>query len=598
MKKLILVTNFIALFFVISASAQSNRKIINDYNDIVKVYQTKNYENASLLLEDFLQKYEGKMPNDVEYYALHLCYESFENVNNYQKALIYVNKTLNFLESGKIKLQDQNKFLSLYKEKREKFENILNPKQKEVEVVTKNEVSTKTDVQVKEVAPKSDDKTVTLTVSGTGKTLEEAKTNATRSAIEQAFGAFISSKTEILNDNLIRDEIVSVTNGNIKSFEILNQDQLPDGRWGVTLKAIVSVDKLSSFVESKGIAIEIKGGLFALNIKQQLLNEQGEIKAVAEMVGLLHEPMQISFDYVIKSSEPKSLDAESENWEIPLEVTATVNKNLDFCANYFKKTLAAISLTPSEVELYQSLNKKVFKVMVKHKNQSTTYYLRKEASIDAIISFYSNWSFYSKLFTVQSGMNESFGHGISKYKFKIQQISYDSWKNDVVVDFLNLDEVAANYYWNDKLTLSQIEQMNGYKIKPTGVVSEFKYGGYVVYEKNGHGLVMSLFDIKARSIEDAKNACMKLDINGYNDWRIPTPNELSLIDKKMYLIGLGGLSHDGYHTLEDNKTHNINLIDMTPIFFPLTDEDGRERRIPDRNGFGYGKRFVRAVRAF
>ena len=50
------------------------------------------------------------------------------------------------------------------------------------------------------------------------------------------------------------------------------------------------------------------GGMFALNIKQQLLNEQGEIKAVSEMVGLLHEPMQISFDYIIKSSDLKSLD--------------------------------------------------------------------------------------------------------------------------------------------------------------------------------------------------------------------------------------------------------------------------------------------------
>ena len=61
------------------------------------------------------------------------------------------------------------------------------------------------------------------------------------------------------------------------------------------------------------------------------------------MVGLLHEPMQISFDYEIKSSAPKSLDAESKNWEIPLMVTATTNKNHDFCANYFIKTLAAWS---------------------------------------------------------------------------------------------------------------------------------------------------------------------------------------------------------------------------------------------------------------
>ena len=35
-----------------------------------------------------------------------------------------------------------------------------------------------------------EEKTVTLNVSGTGKTLEEAKINALRSAIEQAFWCF------------------------------------------------------------------------------------------------------------------------------------------------------------------------------------------------------------------------------------------------------------------------------------------------------------------------------------------------------------------------------------------------------------------------
>ena len=156
------------------------------------------------------------------------------------------------------------------------------------------------------------DKTVVITVSGSGKTQDDAKQSAFRSAIEQAFGVFISSKTEIFNDRVVADQIASVANGNIQSFTILNESQLPDGSWGgVTLKALVSVSKLTSFVEAKGIAIEIKGGMFALNIKQQFLNEQGEIKAVSEMVGLLHEPMQISFDYVIKSGDPKSLEAES-----------------------------------------------------------------------------------------------------------------------------------------------------------------------------------------------------------------------------------------------------------------------------------------------
>jgi hypothetical protein len=178
----------------------------------------------------------------------------------------------------------------------------------------------------------TDSKDVSITSSGSGKTLEDAKQAALRSSTEQAFGAFISSKTEMFNDQMVADQMASVSSGNIKSYKVLNESQLPDGSWGVTLKTIVSVDKLTSFVEAKGIAVEIKGGMFALKIKQQLLNEQGEIKAVSGMVGLLHAPMQISFDYVIRSNNPISLDAESKKWAIPLVVTASTNKNIDFCS--------------------------------------------------------------------------------------------------------------------------------------------------------------------------------------------------------------------------------------------------------------------------
>ena len=58
----------------------------------------------------------------------------------------------------------------------------------------------------------SSNKTTTIVVTGQGKTKYEAQQNALRNAIEQAFGAFISSKTEVLNDSLVKDEIVSVSN--------------------------------------------------------------------------------------------------------------------------------------------------------------------------------------------------------------------------------------------------------------------------------------------------------------------------------------------------------------------------------------------------
>jgi hypothetical protein len=387
------------------------------------------------------------------------------------------------------------------------------------------------------VNAQSENKDVTITASGSGITLEDAKQSALRSATEQAFGAFISSKTEILNDQVVADQMASVSSGNIKSFEILNQDQLPDGRWGVTLKTVVSVDKLTSFVQAKGITIEIKGGMFAMNIKQQLLNEQGEIKAVAEMVGLMHEPMQISFDYVIKSSDPKSLDAESKNWEIPLVVTATCNKNIDFCANYFMKTLTALSLTSTEVETYKSLNKQVFPVTVNYKEKTNIFYLRKQRSITIINSLLSNWNFYTRLFTVQSGILKLVGVG----QGSLHNLDNDDPNKHIrsTVSFPTAGTVAGTFSWTENRTLNQIEQMTGYEVKPRGVVSSFKNGGYVVWETDGHGLVAAVCDLGEFNWADAKNACEELDLNGYSDWFLPTKDDLATIYTYLHKIGIG-----------------------------------------------------------
>jgi hypothetical protein len=431
------------------------------------------------------------------------------------------------------------------------------------------------------VFAQTDSKDVSITASGSGKTLEDAKQAALRSSTEQAFGAFISSKTEMFNDQVVADQMASVSSGNIKSYEVLNESQLPDGSWGVTLKTIVSVDKLTSFVEAKGIAIEIKGGMFALNIKQQLLNEQGEIKAVSEMVGLLHAPMQISFDYVIKSSDPKSLDAESKNWEIPLVVTATTNKNIDFCANYCIKTLAALSLSSEEVTSYQSLNKAVFPVVINYNGVAKTFYLRKQSSINALNTFTSNWEFYTRLFTVQSGMDESYGNGKG---------SIHDFGSGKTINFLTTGQQAATFSWQDKRTLSQIEQMTGYKVKPRGVVSQFKHGGFIVFEENGHGLVAAITDLGNMDWNSAKTACEELILNGYSDWHLPSKEELNSVFVNLKQVGVGGFANYGYWSSTESNIY--------PAWWQYFD-GGEQSDYHKKYGYYEGKNYhVRAVRAF
>jgi len=429
-----------------------------------------------------------------------------------------------------------------------------------------------------------ENKNVSITVSGSGKTLDDAKQLALRSAIEQAFGAFISSKTEILNDKIVADQMASVSSGNIQSYDMLNESQLPDGTWGVTLNALVSISKLTSFVEAKGIAIEIKGGMFALNIKQQLLNEQGEIKAVCEMVGLLHEPMQTSFDYVIKSSDPKSMDAESKNWEIPLVVTAITNKNIDFCANYCIKTLAALSLSAPEVESYKSLNKIVLPVTIAYNGQSQTFYLRKQTSINALNTLISQWEFYVRGFSVQSGMDQSEGNGNGELH------NFSGRREDNFFHFATTGMVVRTFSWNDQRTLAQIEQMTGYSVKPTGVRSQFKHGGFVVYEENGHGLVAAITDLGKLEWADAKIACDDLILNGYDDWHLPTKDELNALYVNLVTRRIGGFGSASYwSSSEFGNSVWLQNFDLGSLYI----KNGTQwDNIKDYAGY------VRAVRAF
>jgi len=209
-----------------------------------------------------------------------------------------------------------------------------------------------------------EDKTVTLVVSGQGKTQDEAKLVAFRSAIEQAFGAFISSKTEILNDSLVKDEIVSVSSGNIQNFEIISVVQLPGGDFATTLSAVVSISKLTTFCESKGVEVEFKGGLFAANIKIQKLNDDNEMKAINHISHAVKQMSSNLWSYDLTVADPILDRYTPGQWIINCETVVTPTKNLSIMNEYIYKSLMEIRMKKEEIEKYKILNIPVYKLIL------------------------------------------------------------------------------------------------------------------------------------------------------------------------------------------------------------------------------------------
>jgi hypothetical protein len=97
--------------------------------------------------------------------------------------------------------------------------------------------------------------------------------------------------------------------------------------------------------------------------------------------------------------------------------------------------------------------------------------------------------------------------------------------------------------------------MTGYKVKPRGVVSQFKHCGFVVYEENGHGLVAAITDLGSMDWNSVKTACDELILNGYSDWRLPSKEELNALYVNLKQIRVGGFANYYYwSSTEDDNT--------------------------------------------
>ena len=308
-----------------------------------------------------------------------------------------------------------------------------------------------------------EDRIVTITSIGQGKTKEDAKEIAIKKAISLTHQTFISSKKEIINNKAVSDEIVLNTNGQIQKTDVVSEIQLPNNEYVTTLNITMSVTKLTSFFESKGEVVEFKGGVFSQNIKVQKLKEDSENSIIKNLCLSSFEILKNSVDFTIKHSQPAVIGDEKssffgddlseyrfnekygyylneykpEDYKVVFTVTAVHNSNYSYFIENFVKTISAISMTKEEADEYKKLNKEVSIIII----DDIKYYLRSVDSINDLHNFFVRTNIIPLSFEVSSNVeNINF---LLRNRFDCFDIFRDDYNS-----FINVRTQYYNYNYD------------------------------------------------------------------------------------------------------------------------------------------------------
>ena len=188
---------------------------------------------------------------------------------------------------------------------------------------------------------------VTLIVTGDGETKDKAINSALRNAIEQAYGTFVSANTTLVNDELTKDEIVTVSNGNIKNYKELS-NMVVGNKTIVTLEATVSISNLISYAQAKGASAEFAGATFARSVKMKELYKQNEAKALENLLTQVKLILPSCYDLELTDiGEPKETRQYPNCYALDMYVNFKPNANTKVLCDLFLNTLKSLSMEKS-----------------------------------------------------------------------------------------------------------------------------------------------------------------------------------------------------------------------------------------------------------
>lgn len=222
-----------------------------------------------------------------------------------------------------------------------------------------------------------------LIVIGASNTRDNAKENAIINSLKQFFSVFITSKPELISENTKPEVVSSLIKSGILDYKVLSESEMSEGNWNVVIITHVSVDKLISVFESKGVISEFKGNTISSAIKLQNLNETAEFDYIYNSVVSGFNFIANSVDFKVTTSTPKFIGS-GDIYRVQINVDYTTNEYLDSFYLYFHDVISQIAMSESEINSYNTIERPVYDIIINKSDTQATYRLRNSESLKYI----------------------------------------------------------------------------------------------------------------------------------------------------------------------------------------------------------------------
>ena len=232
-----------------------------------------------------------------------------------------------------------------------------------------------------------------IIASGYGVSEKKATNNAFRSAIQQYVGVIIDSETQLKNGSLIKDEILTASNGYIQKYDILSVSN-DDGLFEVEIKAVVRTQKI--FNKVKSLNINTISFLDSKNtqarVETKLQSKQDISKILSKSLKEFYSVDSLQEMLSIKIEKAKVMEDKVKDNKVPLAITYSLSVNYDSYLNKVTKlenvfkNLGAKKIKRLDLPLanFNSMNQGSFrpsnadKVVSKIKNKENSFFIIKK----------------------------------------------------------------------------------------------------------------------------------------------------------------------------------------------------------------------------